>query len=121
MNYPIVMYTLVHSEYILRQVVYSQDILSFSYLFSLPSQPSHTPPLTIPSPLAPRQKQRVMLQRLETPSEEQEEINKMAAEEVQGDLSTEVFSPYTAQHPVFACAKPHPADIVEAASLAVSV
>lgn len=62
-----------------------------------------------------------MLQRQETPSEEQEEINKMAAEGVQGDPSTEVFSPYTAQHPVFACAKPHPADIVEAASLAVSV
>ena len=44
----------------------------------------------------------------------------MAAEEVQGDLSTEVFSAYTTRHAVFTSARPHPADIVEAASLAVS-
>ena len=44
----------------------------------------------------------------------------MAAEEVQGDPSTEVFSPYAVQHPLLFKAKPHPADIVEAASLAVS-
>ena len=53
-------------------------------------------------------------------SYEHEEFNKMAAEEVQGDLSTEVFSAYTARHAVFTSARPHPADIVEAASLAVS-
>ena len=76
---------------------------------------------SIPSPLAPRPRQRVVLQRQVTPSLEQDEINKMAAEEVQGDLSTEVFSTYAARHAVFASARPHPADIVEAASLAVSL
>lgn len=53
--------------------------------------------------------------------QDQEEINKMAAEEVKGDVSTEVFSSYTPQNSVFSSAQPHPADIVEAASLAVSM
>ena len=44
----------------------------------------------------------------------------MAAEEVDGDVSTEVFSSYVARLSVFSEARPHPADIVEAASLAVS-
>lgn len=44
----------------------------------------------------------------------------MAAEEVDGDVSTEVFSSYVPRHSVFSAARPHPADIVEAASLAVS-
>ena len=54
-------------------------------------------------------------------SQEQEEIRKMAAEEVEGNVSKEVFSSYsTLTHSVFSSARPHPADIVEAASLAVS-
>ena len=52
--------------------------------------------------------------------QELEEISKMAAEEVEGRVSREVFTSYTAKHSVFSSAKPHPADIVEAASLAVS-
>ena len=52
--------------------------------------------------------------------QELEEISKMAAEEVEGRVSREVFTSYTAKHSVFNSAKPHPADIVEAASLAVS-
>ena len=44
----------------------------------------------------------------------------MAAEEVGGRVSREVFTSYTVKHSVFSSAKPHPADIVEAASLAVS-
>ena len=55
-----------------------------------------------------------------TPLQEQEEINKMAAEEVDGDISTEVFSSYVTKQSVFSSVRPHPADIVEAASLAVS-
>ena len=54
-------------------------------------------------------------------SQEQEEIRKMAAEEVEGNVSKEVFSSYsTPTHSIFSSARPHPADIVEAASLAVS-
>ena len=53
-------------------------------------------------------------------SQEQEEINKMAAEEVEGNVSKEVFTTYTPKHSVFSTSRPHPADIVEAASLAVS-
>ena len=52
--------------------------------------------------------------------QELEEISKMAAEEVEGRVSREVFTSYTSKHSVFSSAKPHPADIVEAASLAVS-
>ena len=51
---------------------------------------------------------------------ELEEISKMAAEEVEASVSKEVFTSYMTRHPVFNSAKPHPADIVEAASLAVS-
>jgi hypothetical protein len=52
-------------------------------------------------------------------SQEQEEIRKMAAEEVEGNVSKEVFSSYsTPTHSIFSSARPHPADIVEAASLA---
>ena len=46
--------------------------------------------------------------------QELEEISKMAAEEVEGRVSREVFTSYTAKHSVFSSAKPHPADIVEA-------
>ena len=51
-------------------------------------------------------------------SQELDEINKMAAEEVEGNVSKEVFTSYT---PKFNSSRPHPADIVEAASLAVSL
>ena len=71
-------------------------------------------PISSGSALNTQSHQRVVL------SYEHEEFNKMAAEEVQGHLSTEVFSAYAARHAVFTCARPHPADIVEAASLAVS-
>ena len=54
-------------------------------------------------------------------SQEQEEISKMAAEEVEGNVSREVFTSYTPRHTIFSSARHHPADIVEAASLAVSV
>jgi len=62
---------------------------------------------------------RVVLEREIKPSEEQEEINKMAKEEVHQTTSKEVFSTYENRNQAFAAAKPHPADIVEAASLAV--
>ncbi|XP_065178274.1 uncharacterized protein LOC135808951 [Sycon ciliatum] len=58
------------------------------------------------------------MNRVEKPSEEQEEISKMAAQGVAETLSREVFSSYSNSLPAIPHACPHPGKIVEAASLA---
>eukprot|EP00731_Ephydatia_muelleri_P029060 Em0020g704a len=73
------------------------------------------------SDLAGASSGKVVLQRVHgapLPTPEQDEISKMAKEEVHQATSKQVFMQYSNINPVFSKGLPHPADVVEAASLA---
>ncbi|XP_065056159.1 uncharacterized protein LOC135684506 [Rhopilema esculentum] len=62
---------------------------------------------------------KIIIERVENPSEQEEELSKMAKEGVQETLSEEIFIPYDASAlPQSYAALKHPGDIVEAGSLA---
>lgn len=74
--------------------------------------------MALSSPESPAPQRRVFINRVETPTEEQEELNKMAHGVVAESRSEDVFSCYVCNSLNHKDIQPHPGDIVEAGCLA---